>query len=86
MRTIARHAIDVGDADLVSIGLLTPDRSALVVEVAFGVGRSAWSAAVSPFPTRWPARSSRTVVPLLAQDTIALETRLASRQSPTPVR
>ncbi len=38
LRTIARHAIDVADADTVTVGLLTPDGAELVVEVAFGVG------------------------------------------------
>jgi signal transduction histidine kinase len=36
LRLIARRAIDIADADLVSLGLLTPDGTAFVVEVAFG--------------------------------------------------
>jgi signal transduction histidine kinase len=36
LRMIARRAIDIADADLVSLGLLTPDGTAVVVEVAFG--------------------------------------------------
>jgi signal transduction histidine kinase len=36
LRLIARRAIDIAGADLVSLGLLTPDGTALVVEVAFG--------------------------------------------------
>ena len=38
IRMIARHAMEVADADMVSVGLLTEDRSALVVEEAFGLG------------------------------------------------
>src|SRR5207245_1227593 len=36
VRLIARRAIDIADADLVSLSLLTPDATAVVVEVAFG--------------------------------------------------
>jgi signal transduction histidine kinase len=36
LRMIARRAIDIGDADVVSLALLTPDQNGLVVEVAFG--------------------------------------------------
>jgi signal transduction histidine kinase len=36
LRMIARRAIDIADADLVSLGLLTADRSSFVIEVAFG--------------------------------------------------
>jgi signal transduction histidine kinase len=36
LRMIARRAFDIAGADLVSLGLLTPDREALVVEVAVG--------------------------------------------------
>jgi len=36
LRLIARRAIDIADADLVSLGLITPDGSSLIVEVAFG--------------------------------------------------
>jgi len=36
LRLIARRAIDIADADLVSVGLITPDASAIIVEVAFG--------------------------------------------------
>jgi signal transduction histidine kinase len=38
LRMIARRAIDIADADLVSLGLLTPDGASFVVEVAFGDG------------------------------------------------
>ena len=38
LRMIARHAIEVAEADVVSVGLLTPDATALVIEVAFGIG------------------------------------------------
>jgi signal transduction histidine kinase len=38
LRMIARRAIDIADADLVSLGLLTPDGTSFVVEVAFGDG------------------------------------------------
>jgi signal transduction histidine kinase len=38
LRMIARRAIDLADADVVSLGLVTPDRTHLVVEVAFGEG------------------------------------------------
>jgi signal transduction histidine kinase len=37
LQMIARRAIDIADADLVSLGLLTPDGQSLVVEVAYGV-------------------------------------------------
>ena len=36
LRTVARRAIDIADADLVSVGLVTPDGVSLIVEVAFG--------------------------------------------------
>jgi two-component system, NarL family, sensor histidine kinase DevS len=36
LQMIARRAIDIADADLVSLGLLTADRSSFVIEVAFG--------------------------------------------------
>src|SRR4051794_25929275 len=36
LRLIARRAIDIADADLVSLGLITPDGNAIIVEVAFG--------------------------------------------------
>ena len=36
LRMVARRAIDIADADLVSISLVTPDRTGLIVEVAFG--------------------------------------------------
>jgi signal transduction histidine kinase len=38
LQMIARRAIDIADADLVSVGLVTPDASSLVVEVAYGSG------------------------------------------------
>ncbi|MDT4912523.1 MAG: hypothetical protein QOC66_1651 [Pseudonocardiales bacterium] len=38
LRMIARRAIDIADADIVSLGLLTPDGAGLVIEVAFGEG------------------------------------------------
>jgi signal transduction histidine kinase len=38
LRMIARRAIDIADADLVSLGLLTADGTSFVVEVAFGDG------------------------------------------------
>jgi two-component system, NarL family, sensor histidine kinase DevS len=38
LRMIARRAIDLADADVVSLGLLTPDGAGMVVEVAFGDG------------------------------------------------
>jgi signal transduction histidine kinase len=38
LRTIARHAIDVADADTVSVGLVSPDSADLVIETAVGVG------------------------------------------------
>jgi signal transduction histidine kinase len=38
IRTIARRAIDVADADVVTVGLITPDSAATVIEVAFGIG------------------------------------------------
>lgn len=38
LRLIARRAMDIADADLVSLALLTEDRNSLVVEVAFGKG------------------------------------------------
>jgi signal transduction histidine kinase len=38
LRMIARRAIDIADADLVSLGLMTADGTALVVEVAYGDG------------------------------------------------
>jgi signal transduction histidine kinase len=38
LQMIARRAIDIADADLVSLGLLTPDGTELVVEIALGVG------------------------------------------------
>jgi signal transduction histidine kinase len=37
LQMIARRAIDIADADLVSLGLLTPDGASLVVEVAYGM-------------------------------------------------
>ncbi|MFL5860299.1 MAG: GAF domain-containing sensor histidine kinase [Solirubrobacteraceae bacterium] len=37
LRMVARQAIDIADADLVSVCLTTPDGSAFVVEEAFGV-------------------------------------------------
>ena len=37
LRLVARRAIDVAEADLVSIGLTTPDGDGLVVEEAFGL-------------------------------------------------
>jgi signal transduction histidine kinase len=46
LRVVARRAIDIADADIVSVGLITPDGSAFVVEEAFGqradelIGRS----------------------------------------------
>jgi len=36
LRLIARRAIDIADADLVSLGLITPDGGSVIVEVAFG--------------------------------------------------
>lgn len=36
LRMIARRAIDIADADVVTVGLLTPDGEALVIEVAYG--------------------------------------------------
>src|SRR3954454_9000719 len=36
LRMVARRAIDIADADLVSLGLITPDGAGLIVEVAFG--------------------------------------------------
>ena len=36
LRMIARRAIDIAESDLVTLGLLTPDGTAIVVEVAFG--------------------------------------------------
>ena len=36
LRLIARRAIDIADADLVSLGLMTPDHTGIIVEVAFG--------------------------------------------------
>lgn len=38
LRLVARRAMDIADADLVSVALLTEDRNSLVVEVAFGKG------------------------------------------------
>ncbi len=38
IRTIARRAIDIANADVVTVGLITSDASAIVIEVAFGVG------------------------------------------------
>jgi signal transduction histidine kinase len=37
LRTIARHAFAVADADVVSLSLLTPDRRSLIIEAAFGL-------------------------------------------------
>ncbi|HEV7204191.1 MAG TPA: GAF domain-containing protein [Jatrophihabitans sp.] len=37
LRMIARRAIDIADADVVSVGLLTPDGESLLIEVAYGV-------------------------------------------------
>src|SRR6185437_635811 len=37
LRLIGRRAMELAGADLVGVSLLTPDRQALVVEVAFGV-------------------------------------------------
>ena len=36
LRLIARRAIDIADADLVSVGLITPDAGSVIIEVAFG--------------------------------------------------
>jgi signal transduction histidine kinase len=36
LRTIARRSIEIADADLVTVGLLTPERDAFVIEFAFG--------------------------------------------------
>jgi signal transduction histidine kinase len=36
LRMIARRAIDIADADIVSLGLLSPDGQSLMIEVAFG--------------------------------------------------
>ncbi|WP_188893920.1 sensor histidine kinase [Microlunatus endophyticus] len=36
LRTIARRSIEIADADLVTVGLLTPDRDGFVIEFAFG--------------------------------------------------
>jgi len=36
LQTIARNASDIADADLVSVGILTPEGSEMVVEVAIG--------------------------------------------------
>jgi signal transduction histidine kinase len=36
LRMIARRAMDIADADLVSVSLVVPDGTALIVEVAFG--------------------------------------------------
>ena len=41
MPTIALRALDLAEADLVTLGLLTPDRQDLVVEAAFGAGAGA---------------------------------------------
>ena len=41
MPTIASRALDLAEADLVTLGLLTPDRRELVVEAAFGAGAGA---------------------------------------------
>jgi signal transduction histidine kinase len=37
LRLIGRRAMELADADLVAVSLLTPDRQTLVVEVAFGL-------------------------------------------------
>jgi two-component system, NarL family, sensor histidine kinase DevS len=41
LRMIARHAIEIADADLVTVGLLTPDGLDLMVDVATGEGADA---------------------------------------------
>ncbi|MDT4928718.1 MAG: hypothetical protein QOF92_1585 [Pseudonocardiales bacterium] len=38
LRMIARRAIEIADADLVTVGLLTPDAAELMIEVASGAG------------------------------------------------
>jgi signal transduction histidine kinase len=50
LRLIARRAIDIGDADLVSLALLTPDAASVVIEVAFG--RNADELTGRQFPLR----------------------------------
>jgi len=48
LRTIARKSIEIADADLVTVGLLTPDREAFVVE--FAVGERADELVAQRFP------------------------------------
>jgi signal transduction histidine kinase len=38
LRVVARRAIEIADADIVTVGLVTPDGEAYVIEEAFGLG------------------------------------------------
>jgi signal transduction histidine kinase len=71
IRTIARRAIDVADADVVSVGLVTPDRSALVIEVAFGVGADELTGRRVPLTDTLAGRVVMDHRPLLAANPFA---------------
>jgi len=66
LRVVARRAIEIADADIVSVGLLTPDGESFVVEEAFGnraaelIGRS------FPLAGSLPGRVLAEGVPMLA--------------------
>ncbi len=86
LRMIARRSFDLADADLVSVGLLTPDRTSIVVEVAIGEGSDDLVGARFLLSETLAGRAVEQGSPLLLDgDTEEQRSHLASVMEPGPL-
>jgi len=65
LKMIARHAHGIADADIVTLGLLTPDRADLVIEVAVGDGSEQLLARRFPVADTIAGRAVEQAAPVL---------------------
>lgn len=68
LRSIARYAFEVADADVVSLSLLTPDGRSLMIEAAFGANAGQLIGQRLPVDDTLAGRALKDRVPLLAVD------------------
>jgi signal transduction histidine kinase len=67
LQTIARYAKDIADADLVSVGVITPDGGNITVEVAIGFGADQIAGRTFPLAGALAGRSITERAPLLVR-------------------